>query len=185
MVGGRYPLEREWLDLNGLLEELQPTFGTLVPGRIVFESNYGFELPPMLADGRLVKHIIISLVANACNAMPGGGVLSIRTAAVGAGIACARRKRHTEAGEFVCLAISDMGPGVAAQVPARPFPPCFDGMDAGGGQGLALASVYGAARQLSGWVELAAAARGGSEVRVFFPCAGSSATKDTLSRTEL
>jgi nitrogen-specific signal transduction histidine kinase len=183
VVGGRYPMQREWLELNGILGELHQAFGTLVPARIVLESNYGFELPPILADARLVKHIILSLIANACNALPQGGVLSIRTAVVGAGIGCTRRKRQAGAGEFVCLTISDTGSGVAAQVPAHPFSPAIGGMVAAGSRRLGLASVYGAARQLSGWVELAAAARGGNEVRVFFP-AGRSATKDRLRPME-
>ncbi len=172
VVGGRYTVQREWLDLNRVLAELRPTIGTLVAGRVVRESNYGFELPPIRADARLVKHIIISLVANACDAMPRGGVLRIRTALDAAGVACTGRKRQARAGEFVCLAISYTGSGGAAQVPAHPFPPCFGGMDTSEGKGLRLASVHGAARQLSGWVEVTAEARGGSEVKVFFPCAG-------------
>jgi signal transduction histidine kinase len=184
VVGGRYPLQRECLDLNGLLEELHPALDALVTGRTVIEGIYGRKLPPILADARLAKHIIISLVANACNAMPEGGVLSIRTAAFGDEGACARRKPEARAGEHVCLAISNTGLGVAAQVPADPFPPCLGGMDAGGAKGLGLASVYAAVRQLSGWVELAAAARGGSEVRVFFPCARRSVAKDWRPPTE-
>jgi signal transduction histidine kinase len=184
VVGGRYTLQREWLDLNGVLEELRQAFGTLVGGRIVLESNYGLELPPILADARLVKHIIISLVAKACDAMPRGGVLSIDTAAVAAGVAGAQRKGRTGAGKFVCLTISDTGSGLADQIPVHPLPPSFGGTDAGGPEGLGLASVHGAARQLSGYVELAAAAHGGSEVKVFFRCAERSATKDTLSPME-
>jgi signal transduction histidine kinase len=180
VVGDRYTLQREWLDLNGVLAELRQTIGTLVAGRVVRENNYGFDLPPIRADARLVKHIIVSLVANACDAMPRGGVLWIRTAVVGAGVACALRKSQASAGEFVCLTIGNTGSGVPAQVPAQPFPPCFGGMDTGGGKGFRLASVYGAARQLSGWVEVAADARGGSEVKVFFPCAGGSVAKDRL-----
>jgi two-component system cell cycle sensor histidine kinase/response regulator CckA len=180
VVGGRYTLQREWLDLNGVLAELRPTIGTLVAGRVIRESNYGFDLPPIRADARLVNHIIISLVANACDAMPRGGVLRIRTAVVGAGAACPPSKRQARVGEFVCLAISDTGSGMAAQVPSHPLPPYFGGMDAGGGKGLGLASVHEAARQLSGWVEVAAEARGGNEVKVFFPCAGRSVKKDRL-----
>ena len=168
VVGGRYTLQREWLNLNGVLEDLRQAFSTMVAGRSVLESDYRFELPPIRADARLVRHIILSLVANACDAMPGGGVLRIRTAVVSAGDACARRKRR--AGEYVCLTISDTRSGEAAQVPAHPFPPS-GGMDIGGGKGLGLASVYGAVRQLSGWVELATGASGGSEAKVFFPCA--------------
>lgn len=180
VVGGRYPLQREWLHLNEVLEELRQAFSDLVGQRIVLERNYGFDLPPIQADARLVKHIIISLVANACDAMASGGVLTIHTAVVGAGVALARRKGQARAGEHICLAISYTGSGVAAQAPAHPFPPCFGGMDTGGGRGFGVASVYEAAKHLSGWVELAAKAGGGSEVKVFFPCAGGSVTDDKL-----
>jgi signal transduction histidine kinase len=183
VAGGRFPVEREWLDLNELLEELHPALGTLVPARIVLESSYDFDLPPILGDARLVKHIVTSLVANACKAMPGGGVLSIRSTTAGVGVACAEGKRQAGSGGFVCLTISDTGSGEAAQVSAQPFPACFGGMDAGGGKGLGLASVYGAVRQLSGWVELVAADRGGNEVKVFLPSAGRSTAKDRLPPT--
>jgi len=150
----------------------------------VLETTHGIELPPILADARLVKHIVTRLVAKACNAMPAGGVIRIRTGIVGAGIACARRKRQTGAREFVCLAISGTGVGVAATDPNQPCPICFGGMDNGGSKGFSLASVCGAVSQLSGWVGSGATARGGSEVRVFFPCAERSRLQQTLPQRE-
>jgi len=172
VAGGCYPLEREWLDLNRLLEELHPVFGTLVPRRIVLVTSGSMKLPPILADARLLKHIVTRFVVNACDGMPAGGVLGLRTEVVGGGIALGRNHRKPSGGEFVCLTISATGPGRGIRVPVEPSPTYSGGMDAGRSSLLGLASVYEAVRQLSGWVESAPKAGGRSEVKVFFPGAG-------------
>jgi len=164
------------LDLNELLEELHPEISLLVPTRIVLESTHGFELPAILGDARLVKHIILSLVANACTRRDGRGLLSIRTAAVAAGAAGDGHKHRACAGESVCLTIRDTGLQDTTQAPEQPLPQRTSWVDAGGSQELRLASVYGAVRQLAGWVELTTTAQGDNTAKIFFPCAGRSAT---------
>jgi nitrogen-specific signal transduction histidine kinase len=176
VAGGRYPLEREWLNLNELLEELHPEISLLVPTRIVFESTPGFELPAILGDARLIKHIILSLVANVCTTRHDRGVLSVRTAVVAAGAACTGRKHRARDREFVCLTISDTSLGDTAQASEPPWRNCSDRLEAEGSKQVRLASIYGAVSQLGGWVELTTAAQGDNTVKIFFPGVRSSAT---------
>jgi CheY-like chemotaxis protein len=77
---------------------------------------------------------------------------------------------EARAGEFVRLAVSDTGCGMTPTVQARLFEP-FGTKDMGKGMGLGLAGVYGAVRQLSGWIEYTTDVGMGTEFRVFLPSA--------------
>jgi len=111
------------------------------------------------------------LVANACDAMPQGGQLTITT----------RLREWTpdatdppvagRAGAFACLQVADTGLGMGESVRARLFEPFFTTKDIGQGVGMSLASVYGMVNQLQGWIEVESAPGQGSVFRVFLPLA--------------
>jgi len=122
-----------------------------------------------LADARLIEHVVISLVLNALDAMPRGGTLTLGTAAVRAGDPQSQGGQSARPGDFVRLAVRDTGCGMTPEVQAHLFEPFFTTRGFGKGKGLGLASVYGAVKQLSGWVEFTTEPGVGTEFRVFFP----------------
>jgi CheY-like chemotaxis protein len=72
-------------------------------------------------------------------------------------------------GRFACLAISDTGTGIDAQVAAHIFEPFFTTKEAGKGTGLGLATVYGIVKQHRGWIELETEMQKGTTFRVLLP----------------
>ncbi len=81
-------------------------------------------LPRVLADRDQILQLLLNLVRNALDAMPGGGTLRLS----------ARR-----APQGVALAVADTGPGIAAADLARVFEPYFTTKEGGTGLGLAIA----------------------------------------------
>ena len=171
MAGGHFVTQPERLDLNGALRTLRPMIQHLAANRVVFQQAYVSDLPRVLADARLVEHIVISLVLNALDAMPRGGNLTIATSAVRVEESQSPSNAAARSGEFVRLAVRDNGCGMTPEVQAHLFEPFFTTRGAGHGNGLGLASVFGAVKLLSGWIEVATTPGAGSEFRVFLPLA--------------
>jgi len=174
-VGGHRPLHIVATDLNALLRSANHLLRRLIDDRIAFQHLYGAGLPLVLADIQLIEQIVVNLVLNARDAMSKGGTITISTSTVVRKDAPLTNDGQIRTGEFVRLAVRDTGCGMTPEVQARLFEPFFTTKDVGRGTGLGLASVYGALRQQSGWLEFTSEPGKGSEFRIFLPCAPASA----------
>jgi two-component system cell cycle sensor histidine kinase/response regulator CckA len=170
MAGSRHMMKLEQIDLNALIRNLNPLLSRLVGEQILLENHFSF-LPAVLADRRLIEHILVHLVLNAREAMPNGGTLTVSTTRIHIDESQVESGHPDRAGDFVRLSIRDTGCGIPPESRPRVFEPFFTTREAGRGAGLGLASVYGAARQLSGWVEYTTEVDVGTEFRIFVPCA--------------
>jgi CheY-like chemotaxis protein len=72
-------------------------------------------------------------------------------------------------GEFVELAVTDDGPGIAPEVMERMFEPFFSTKEAGKGSGMGLATVHGIVHEHGGHIVVVAAPGRGASFRVLFP----------------
>ncbi len=121
------------------------------------------------ADPGMVGQMLMNLAANAREAMPQGGVLSVSAEPVEISPLEALKNREARLGKFVCFSVSDTGRGVPPEVLPRLFEPFFTTKPEGEGVGLGLAMVYGIAQQHGGWVECQSQPGQGSTFRVFIP----------------
>ena len=87
-------------------------------------------LPPVWADAERLKQVLINLVANAAEAMAGGGELRISTAV----------ERDPDGRAMVVVRIQDTGPGMPPDVQDRVFEPFFTTKEQGTGLGLCIAA---------------------------------------------
>lgn len=114
-------------DLNRIVEEalglLKREFEET---QIEVERDYG-ELPPVVCDGRQVKHVFFNIFLNARQAMGSQGRLTIRT-----GLETGRQPR-------VWCEVSDTGAGIAPHLLHNIFNPFFTTKDSGSGLGLSIA----------------------------------------------
>lgn len=109
-------------------------------------------LPPAKADPELVKQCLINLVKNSVEAMPGGGLLAVRTGL---------------AGERLLLEVEDTGQGIVPEIRDKVLSPFFS--TKGRGSGLGLAMVKKIVDGLGGGVELASVPGEGTRVDLFLP----------------
>jgi two-component system, cell cycle sensor histidine kinase and response regulator CckA len=112
--------------------------------------------------------VITNLVLNARDAMPEGGLITIRTQMVQ--IDAAYRRRVPEAareGLFVCLSIEDTGMGIPVDIREHIFEPFFTTKEPGKGTGLGLSVVYGIVQSHRGWVTVESHLGRGSRFDIF------------------
>ncbi|MCB1916857.1 MAG: PAS domain S-box protein [Rhodocyclaceae bacterium] len=151
--------------VEGMADMLRRTLGEMV--RI--EIHHGIDLPPALADPSQLEAALLNLAVNARDAMPGGGVLTIETAAVELDEHYASLEADVTPGRYVMLAASDTGSGMDPEVVARAFEPFFTTKETGKGSGLGLAMVYGFVKQSGGHVKIYSEPGFGTTIKLFLP----------------
>lgn len=111
-------------------------------------------LPPIVADAAQLQQVIVNLVVNAIQAMPGGGTLTVKT-----------RSAHG----VVSLFVEDTGTGMGPDVQKQLFMPFFTTKDVGHGTGLGLAVVHGIVEAHGGAVHVTSAPGQGSSFEIRIP----------------
>jgi len=158
------------LRLDRAIDELVPLLRRLLGPAIALDVQHAAPLPLVRMDPGRFDQVIINLAANARDAMPAGGRLSLRTAAPAlppAGLA----DGVPPAGSYVQVEVADTGCGIAPEVIGRIFTPFFTTKPAGKGTGLGLASVREAVRPGGGDVEVASEPGAGATFRILLPAA--------------
>mgnify|MGYP003874979815 CR=1 FL=1 len=159
----------ERLNLNALIREAVSLLARLLGEKVRLETDLAEDLGWVQADPSQMHQILLNFSANARDAMPEGGVLTIQTA--NAEISEAEAALHPEArpGSFIRLSVADTGTGMDAETLEHLFEPFFTTKPHGQGTGLGLATVYGIVKQSGGWIEVQSAPGAGSTFAVFLP----------------
>jgi len=162
------------LQLNELLANLSDLLTRTLGEDITCQFSHASGLPAVHADPGMLEQVVMNLVANAREAMPGGGQLLISTASVDVDAAYVERHpADARVGRFVCLSMTDTGCGMDVQTLGHIFEPFFTTKEFGKGGGLGLATAYGIVKQHHGWIEAQSRPGQGSTFRVFLPPASS------------
>ena len=143
------------------------------------------ELDPQLWNCRIdptqAEVALLNLLLNARDAMPGGGVLTIRTENVEVSADDAHTHGVPAVGRFVRIAVTDNGSGIAPELLPRVMDPFFTTKDEGQGTGLGLSMVYGFAKQSGGAANIYSEVGDGTTVRLYFPATTDYVTKPAPS----
>ncbi len=157
------------VDLNEIIANIETLIAKLVRDEIEVRINPGANLGEVMADPGQIEQVLMNLAANARDAMPEGGRLTIGTANEDLGADEVTRMRGLVAGRFVTLTVTDTGEGIPEHVRAHIFEPFFTTKEAGKGTGLGLATVYGIVKQSGGWIYLDETPRTGASFKVYLP----------------
>ena len=147
---------------------LQRIIGEDIEFKVIVEDSVG----SIKADPGQIEQVLLNLAANARDAMPKGGRLSIHASNVE--LDESDRKKHAPVvpGPYVMLAIEDTGCGMDLKTQARIFDPFFTTKALGKGTGLGLATVYGIVKQTGGYIWVYSELGHGTIFRVYLPRVG-------------
>jgi CheY-like chemotaxis protein/two-component sensor histidine kinase len=163
----RQVLVTKVLDLNALVGRLAPMLQRVIGEDIELAIDVAPDLERVRADAAQMEQVLMNLVVNARDAMPGGGGLTISTRnraappAAAGGAGDGRRQ--------VVLAVRDTGVGMDDEVLSHVFEPFFTTKEEGKGTGLGLATVYGIVHQSGGRIEVESRPGTGTTFSVYLP----------------
>jgi len=157
------------LDLNTVIGEITTMLPRLIGEDIELVFAPAHDLGKVKADPIQIEQVVMNLAANARDAMPGGGTLTIETATVRVDESYVQRHSIVPAGDYVLLTVTDSGQGIAAEDLAHIFEPFYTTKEAGKGTGLGLATVYGIVKQNGGFVWVYSEPGLGTTFKVYLP----------------
>ncbi len=166
--GRQQVLQPRRIDLNFVLMDTEPLLRRLLGENVELLVHASHPLGQVKADPGQIVQILLNLAANARDAMPSGGRLTVETANVTIQ-AENSSNQATAPGEYVMLAVSDTGVGMDAATKARVFEPFFTTKELGRGTGLGLSTVYGIVKQSGGDIWVYSEPNEGSCFKIYFP----------------
>lgn len=149
------------INLRERVPQLEEMLRASLTDRVQLTHAFAEDLWDVEADPADLDLAILNLVANARDAMPEGGTITIGA-----------RNEAGRGGDRVVLFIRDTGEGISPDVIERVFDPFFTTKAAGRGTGLGLSQVYGFAKQAGGEATIASTLGKGTEVTITLPRTG-------------
>ncbi len=162
-------LRPETLDIRDTLSDLTHLLNRLVGEKVTLTLKHDPVLLPIRADKRQLEQVLMNLVVNARDAMPGGGEIRIDTQCKRLKEPLNRDRVTVPVGKYVTVRVSDEGVGIPSDKLQKVFEPFFTTKRTGEGTGLGLSTAYGIIKQTGGYIFVDSTVGSGTCFTLFFP----------------
>jgi signal transduction histidine kinase/ActR/RegA family two-component response regulator len=171
-----FRLQDRSIDLEGMLRRA-------VREDVTVSCSIPAETWAVRADPNVLEVALLNLAVNASDAMPNGGKLTV-TAKNATLDEKENRSQPRLRGEYVAIAVSDTGTGIAPEDLPHVFEPFFTTKPTGKGTGLGLSQVYGFAQQSGGTVTVESRLGRGTTFTLYLPRSETAAASDVSIQSE-
>lgn len=161
--------EKVPLNINAIIENLLVIITRLIGANITISADLAPDIWTIFADEGSTEQVLMNLALNARDAMPNGGILTMKTENMVFDIEQCKGIPEAHPGEVVCLSISDTGVGMKKELIGRIFEPFFTTKEAGKGTGFGLTVVYGIIKQHEGWIKVESEPGKGTTFSIYIP----------------
>lgn len=156
-------------DLNDIVQNLHSLLQRIIGEDIVLTMNL-LKAPLMVfADSSQIEQVLMNLAANARDAMPRGGAITIATSVE----SCIPDDRcaidESSSRRCAIVSVNDTGEGMDEKTRLRIFEPFFTTKEVGRGTGLGLSMAYGIIKQHGGDITVASEQGTGTTFRISLP----------------
>lgn len=169
------------VDLNDIVGNVERLLRRLVGEDVELSTRLCVDRLTAIADTGQIEQVLMNLAANARDAMPDGGVLSICTRVVTVDEEFGMGSGHGQAVRNALITVSDTGIGMDAPTQQKVFEPFFTTKEPGKGTGLGLAIVYGIIKQHGGMVRVKSEVGAGTTFEVYLPLAEETAEQSVAA----
>jgi CheY-like chemotaxis protein len=162
-------LQPKVLDMSAVVADMDKMLRRLLREDIELSTVVSSQLGRVKVDPSQIEQILMNLVVNARDAMPGGGKLTIDLTNADLGEDYTRNHLGARSGPHVMLAVSDTGTGMDKTTMSRLFEPFFTTKEKGKGTGLGLSTVYGIVKQSGGNIYVYSEPGQGTTFKIYLP----------------
>ncbi len=158
------------VDLDYLIRRLRPILASIAGENIEVRLSLSEGGLFVAADAVQMEQVLMNLCTNARDAMPDGGILTIRTEPaiindIGGG------RPLIQPGRYALVSVEDSGVGIDEEIKEKIFEPFFSTKEVGKGTGLGLAIVYGIIEQHKGYIDIITEKEKGTSFEIYLPLA--------------
>lgn len=157
------------LDLNEVVHNVTTMLQRLVGENVALSFRPAIPIGSINADPGQIEQVLMNLVLNARDAMPGGGEIIIETGHAELDGLYVSQHPGSHAGQHVVLAVSDTGCGMVESIKSKIFEPFFTTKGVGQGTGLGLSTVSGIVKQGGGTIFVYSEPDKGTTFTIYFP----------------
>lgn len=157
------------IDLRDTLSDLTHLLNRLTGEKVVLTLTHDPNLAPIRADKRQLEQVMMNLVVNARDAMPGGGEIRIETENLHLIEDLKRDRAAVPKGNYVVVKVTDEGVGIPADKLGKIFEPFYTTKKPGEGTGLGLSTAYGIVKQTGGYIFCDSVLGSGTCFTLFLP----------------
>ena len=157
------------MDLNASIRDTEKILGRTIGEDIHLSLQLTEANTTVHADSNQISQILINLAANARDAMPQGGELTISTENIFLDEAFVKMHGYGRFGEYVLMTVTDTGVGMDAATRQNIFEPFFTTKQVGKGTGLGLSTVYGIVTQHEGFIDVYSELNKGTVFKIYLP----------------
>ena len=163
---GKYDV-KSIINMNEIIRDTLRMFGRTKKEISIYEEYEKFIWPVEVDQGQL-QQVLLNILVNAGQAMPGGGDLTLVTKNVILRTQDAKTFGLPPA-RYVRISISDTGQGIDEGTQQRIFEPFFTTKELGHGTGLGLASAYGIIQNHQGTIDVNSRVGEGTTFYIYLP----------------
>jgi PAS domain S-box-containing protein len=164
--------DRILVQLKHVAVEVAKIAGETLPKSIDIITSMPRDLWTVMADPTQMHQVLLNMLVNARDAMPGGGTLTISAENVTLDQQYSRMHLDAKPGAYVCMVITDTGSGIPADIREKIFEPFFTTKEIGMGTGLGLSTTLAIVKSHRGFITLESEVGKGTTFRIYIPATG-------------
>ena len=161
--------QRQPLAAGELIDDIARIVRETFPRQIALHLDVADELPVVIGDSTQLHQVLLNLVVNARDALPGGGTIGIAAYTADLDAHYVAQNPHADPGPHLVIEVQDDGFGMPPEVVERIFEPFFTTKPHGTGTGLGLSTASAIVRSHRGFLQVYSDPAGGTIIRVYLP----------------
>jgi CheY-like chemotaxis protein len=168
------------VDPNNIIKRMEGLLFRVIGEDIELQTILVPGVLKVIADPGQIEQVLMNLAANARDAMPDGGTLTVTTEVVDLDSEFIKMHGYGKVGRYVLIVIQDTGHGMDEKTRERIFEPFFTTKEVGRGTGLGLAMVYGIVKQHEGYINVYSETGKGTAFKIYLPVIKSAVEEEEL-----
>jgi len=157
------------VDLDDMIDGTRALLEQLIGENYTIATRNDGGSHTVRADPVQLQQVLMNLVINARDAMPGGGTITIGCSAIDVDEATLAENPKAAPGRAACITVADEGAGIPEDHLGKIFDPFFTTKKAGKGTGLGLSVVHGIVTRHGGWMDVESSPEKGTSFSFCLP----------------
>lgn len=167
------------VNINEIIKRIDKLLMRIIGEDIELKTITADKDLTVMADSGQLEQVLMNLCANARDAMPAGGTLTIEAERVSLGEEYVRAYSYGKPGIYALISVTDTGIGMDRKTREHIFEPYFTTKESGRGTGLGLSIVYGIIKQHKGFINVYSELGEGTTFKMYLPSAESVSSEET------